>query len=182
MSADTINHIFGIGYTMLADTNNVSRIRGVSPPTRNSNHDEILVCAIRLPKFPALYAATSHDAALSPSPTPSLTLPSALTPPDPVAPSLTSKVSCLSSSPLMAGEARPAQAPWGKGCRLRRSNKLSLVLSVRFSAARGVLVYCYLYKIVACSWWWKWLNSKYIRLTKVYQLVKCIWTAHVPIL
>jgi hypothetical protein len=30
MLADTINHIFGIGYTMSADTNNVSGIRGVS--------------------------------------------------------------------------------------------------------------------------------------------------------
>jgi hypothetical protein len=29
MSADTINHIFGIGCTMSVDTNNVSGIRGV---------------------------------------------------------------------------------------------------------------------------------------------------------
>jgi hypothetical protein len=33
MSTDNINHIFGIGCTMLADTNNVSGIRGVTPPT-----------------------------------------------------------------------------------------------------------------------------------------------------
>jgi hypothetical protein len=48
MSADTI----GIGCTMSVDTNNVSGIRGVTPPTRNSNHGEILVCAVRLSKFP----------------------------------------------------------------------------------------------------------------------------------
>jgi hypothetical protein len=32
-SADTINHIFCIGYTMSADINNVPDIRGVTPPT-----------------------------------------------------------------------------------------------------------------------------------------------------
>jgi hypothetical protein len=68
MSADTINHIFGIGCTMSVDTNNVLGIRG-----------EILVCAVRLHKFPAICAAASLDA------TPSL--PSASTPPA-VTPSL----------------------------------------------------------------------------------------------
>jgi hypothetical protein len=193
MSADTINHIFGIDCTMSADTNNVSGIREVTPPTQNSNHGEILVCAVRLPKFPALYTAASLDAAPS-MPPPSVPLPPPLTPrcranpvvdpafsldvadsapfiiPDPVAPSstpscqprcrprlrprrrrqcprhhprppsppprprctipdpvaptplqtppsaliapsLTSKVSSLSSSPLTTGEARPTQAP-----------------------------------------------------------------------
>jgi hypothetical protein len=62
MSGDTINHIFGIGCTMSADTNNVSGIRRVTPPTQNPNHGEILVCAVRLPKFPALCAATSLGA------------------------------------------------------------------------------------------------------------------------
>jgi hypothetical protein len=56
---------FGIGYTISVDTNNVLGIRGVTPPTRNPNRDEILVCAIRLPKFPTLYAAASLDAAPS---------------------------------------------------------------------------------------------------------------------
>jgi hypothetical protein len=32
-SVDTINHIFGIGYTMSADTNTIPGIRGVTPPT-----------------------------------------------------------------------------------------------------------------------------------------------------
>jgi hypothetical protein len=52
MSADTINHIFGIGCTMSADTNNVL-------DTINPNRGEILVCAVRLPKFPTLDAAPS---------------------------------------------------------------------------------------------------------------------------
>jgi hypothetical protein len=47
---------------MSADTNNISGIRGVTPPTRNPNHGEILVCAIRLPKFPVLCTAASLDA------------------------------------------------------------------------------------------------------------------------
>jgi hypothetical protein len=87
-SADTINHIFGIGYTMSADTNSVSGIRGVTPPTQNPNRGEIWFCGVRLPNFPALYAVASLDAdaaslgasvasldnalSLSPSPTPFL--------------------------------------------------------------------------------------------------------------
>jgi hypothetical protein len=63
MLADTINHIFGIGCTMSADTNNVLGIRGVTPPTQNPNHGEILVCAVRLPKFLTLCAAASLDTA-----------------------------------------------------------------------------------------------------------------------
>jgi hypothetical protein len=74
MSADTINHIFGIGCTMSADTNNVSGIIGVTPLTRNPNHGEILVCAVRLPKFPALCVAASLDTAPSTLP-PSVPLP-----------------------------------------------------------------------------------------------------------
>jgi hypothetical protein len=66
MSDDTINHIFGIGCTMSVDTNNVSGIRG-----------EILVCAVRLPKFPAICAAASLDAAPS---LPSASMPPAVTP------------------------------------------------------------------------------------------------------
>jgi hypothetical protein len=64
-SADTIDHIFGIGCTMSTDTNNVSGIRGVTPSTRNPNHSEILVITVRMPKFPALYATASLDAAPS---------------------------------------------------------------------------------------------------------------------
>jgi hypothetical protein len=80
-SADTINHIFGIGYTMSADTNNVSGIRGVTPPTQNPNRGEIWFCGVRLPNFPALYVVASLGASvasldnalsLSPSPTPFL--------------------------------------------------------------------------------------------------------------
>jgi hypothetical protein len=33
MSVDIINHIFGIGCIISADNNNVSGIRGVTPPT-----------------------------------------------------------------------------------------------------------------------------------------------------
>jgi hypothetical protein len=72
MSADTINHIFGIGYTMSVDTNNVSGIRGATPPTWNPNQDEILVYAVRLPKFPALCTAASLDVVQS---TPPLSVP-----------------------------------------------------------------------------------------------------------
>jgi hypothetical protein len=75
MLVNTINHIFGIDCTMSADTNNVSDIRGVTPLMRNPNRCEILVCAVRLPKFPALCAATSLDAAPS-TPPPSVPLPS----------------------------------------------------------------------------------------------------------
>jgi hypothetical protein len=58
MSADTI----GIGCTMSVDTNNVSGIRGVTPPTWNPNCGKIWFCAVRLPNFPTLYAAASLDA------------------------------------------------------------------------------------------------------------------------
>jgi hypothetical protein len=52
MLTDTINHIFGIGCTMSVDTDNVSGIRDVTPTMQNPNRDEILVCAVRLLKFP----------------------------------------------------------------------------------------------------------------------------------
>jgi hypothetical protein len=95
MSADTIKHIFGIGCTMSVDTNNVSGIRGVTPSMQNPNRGEILVCAVRLPKFPTLCAVASLDA--TPSPPSALTAPavppsSSPTPvaiTDPIAPSLT---------------------------------------------------------------------------------------------
>jgi hypothetical protein len=81
-SADTINHIFYIDCTMSADTNNVSGIRGV-PCRRETLITVIFFCAIMLPNFPALYAATSLDTAsldTTSSPSPSSTPPSALTP------------------------------------------------------------------------------------------------------
>jgi hypothetical protein len=135
-----VQKIIGISYLISADTNNVLGIRGVTPPTQNPNHSEILVCAIRLPMFPALCATASLDATpLTPPPSVPLLPPSMprrranpvadpafsldavgsapiivsnpITIPDPIAPSLTSKVSSLSSSPLTAGEARPTQAP-----------------------------------------------------------------------
>jgi hypothetical protein len=65
MSADTINHIFYIGCTISGCPS--------FPPMQNPNRGEILVCAVRLPKFPALCAAASLDAAPSMSP-PSLPL------------------------------------------------------------------------------------------------------------
>jgi hypothetical protein len=68
MSVDTINHIFDIGCTMSADTNNVSGIRGGTPPTQNPNHGEILICTVRLPKFPALCIAASLNAVPSTPP------------------------------------------------------------------------------------------------------------------
>jgi hypothetical protein len=74
MSAGTINHIFGTGCTMSADTNNVSGIRGVTLSMQNTNHGEILVCVVRLPKFPALCATASLDAIPS-TPPPSVPLP-----------------------------------------------------------------------------------------------------------
>jgi hypothetical protein len=58
-SADTINHIFGISYTVSVDTNNVQGIRGVTPPMRNANRGEIWFCAVSLPNIPTLYVATS---------------------------------------------------------------------------------------------------------------------------
>jgi hypothetical protein len=86
MPVDTINHIFGIGCIMSANTNNVPGIRGVTSPMRNPNHGKIWFCAIRLPNFLTLYTATYLGAVVaaasldvvpspSPSPTPSLTLP-----------------------------------------------------------------------------------------------------------
>jgi hypothetical protein len=62
MSADTINHIFGIGCTMSTDTNNLSGIRGVTCCRETLTCGEILVCTVRLPDFPTLYAAASHYA------------------------------------------------------------------------------------------------------------------------
>jgi hypothetical protein len=53
MSADTINHIFGIDCTMSADTNNVSGIRGVSR-RREMLIAVIFFCTVRLPNFPTL--------------------------------------------------------------------------------------------------------------------------------
>jgi hypothetical protein len=110
------------------------------PRPRHTIPDPVAPTPLPIPPLPSM----PLEVPLSSSPT-------LIAIPDHVAPSPTSKVSSLSSSPLMAGEARPTQAPCGRGCRLCRSNKLSLALSVMFSVARGVLVYCYLYKIVACS-------------------------------
>jgi hypothetical protein len=42
----TINHIFGIGYTISTDTNNVPGIRGVTLPMQNPNRCEIWFCAV----------------------------------------------------------------------------------------------------------------------------------------
>jgi hypothetical protein len=87
--ADTINHIFGIGCSMSADTNSVSSIRGVL------HRRETLIavnffCAVKLPNFSALYATASLDATslgasiasldATLSPSPSSTPPSASTP------------------------------------------------------------------------------------------------------
>jgi hypothetical protein len=59
ISADTINHILVIGCTMSVDTNNVLGIRAVTHRRETLTHGEILVCAVRLPNFPALYAVAS---------------------------------------------------------------------------------------------------------------------------
>jgi hypothetical protein len=59
ISADTINHILVIGCTMSVDTNNVLGIRAVTHQRETLTHGEILVCAVRLPNFPALYAVAS---------------------------------------------------------------------------------------------------------------------------
>jgi hypothetical protein len=48
-----IQKIIGIGCITSADTNNVSGIRGVPPPTRNPNRGEIWFCAVRLPNLSA---------------------------------------------------------------------------------------------------------------------------------
>jgi hypothetical protein len=84
--ADTINHIFGIGYTMSADTNNVSGIRGVTPLTRNPNHSEICFCTVRMPNFPALYAAASLDADVASLYAAPSTSPPSVPPPPPSTP------------------------------------------------------------------------------------------------
>jgi hypothetical protein len=65
MSVDTINHIFDIGCTISGCPS--------FPPMQNPNHGKILVCAVRLPMFPALCTATSLDAAPS-MPPPSVPL------------------------------------------------------------------------------------------------------------
>jgi hypothetical protein len=111
--------MFGIGCTMSANTNNVSGIRGVTPPTENTNRGKIWFCAVKLPYFPALYTAASLDAAPStpppsvpppppstsrhrrhqPCPDPTFGLDAAggvpVAVPDPVAPSLTSSLTPL---------------------------------------------------------------------------------------
>jgi hypothetical protein len=82
ISADTINHIFGIGCTMSVNTNNVSGIRGVTRRRKTLTHDEILVCTVRLPDFSALYAATSLGVdTTSLYATPSMSFPSVPLPP-----------------------------------------------------------------------------------------------------